>query len=43
MICDLRSVRTVDINHQVFKNINISEIQSLEVHSFSDQGWQKEG
>ena len=36
MICDLRSVGTVKIKCHVFKNINNSEIQSLELHGFGD-------
>ena len=36
VICDLRSVRTIEIKCHVFKNICNSEIQSLELHVFSD-------
>ena len=36
VICDLRSVGTIEINHHVFKNISNSEIQSLELHGFGD-------
>ena len=36
VICDLRSVGTVEIKRHVFENINNSEIQSLELHDFGD-------
>ena len=36
MIYDLRSVRTIEIKRHMFKNISNSEIQSLELHGFSD-------
>ena len=36
MICDLISVRTIEINRHVFKNISNSEIKSLELDGFGD-------
>ena len=36
MLCDLRSVGTIEIKRHVFKNISNSEIQSLELHGFGD-------
>ena len=36
VICDLRSVGTIEIKSRMFKNINNSEIQSLELHGFGD-------